>query len=356
MPDQLRIAAILQSQCGNLVIYDTDAIVKIVGALPRGIMCSMSSPQCDDPPPCPPPVELLDGFTLQQWSTYAKLKASIASRVCRENGVLKMRLASLRQTECEDSHASKVCRDNGHLKKRITDTSATIPDNASSITRKSSEDPLLHQDPWLKAALPGLHLQPIPIHNPWRRWNKNDDDFDSADCTSFSDNARSGDSFADLANHTTCIGQSNSGTEYDDQPSSYWQKLLATLQTDSFQAQFVDMVGMWEPLGPSAFSHGSSTPLEAEHTLPSEETDAGEVNGEDVFFQCFGVWPHDGADNIELYLKRALAFRRSPGAITSDTRSGQGYWRQLKRKLAVNSDTECENAISAALGFAESMA
>ena len=113
---------------------------------------------------------------------------------------------------------------------------------------------------------------------------------------------------------------------------------------------------MWEPLGPSAFPHRSSTPLETEHALPSKETDAEEVNGEDVFFQCFGVWPHDGADNIELYLKRALAFRRSPGAITSDTRSGQGYWRQLKRKLVVNSDTECENAISAALRFADSMA
>ena len=105
-----------------------------------------------------------------------------------------------------------------------------------------------------------------------------------------------------------------------------------------------------------AFSRALSTPLEAEHALPSEETDAEEVNGEDFVFQCFGVWPHDGADNIELYLKRALAFRRSPGAITSDTRSGQGYWSQLKRKLAVNSDTECENAISAALRFVDSMA
>ena len=169
MTDQLRIAAILQSQCGNLVIYDTDAVEKIVGALSRGIMCSMSSPQCDDPRPCPPPVALLDGFTLQQWSTYAKLKASIASRVCRENGVLKMRLASLHQTECEDSHASKVCRDNGHLKKRITDYLATNYDNAPSITRKSSEDPLLHQDPWLNASLRGLHLQPIPTDNPWTR-------------------------------------------------------------------------------------------------------------------------------------------------------------------------------------------
>ena len=166
MPDQLRIAAILQSQCGNLVIYDTDAVEKIVGALPRGIMCSMSSAQCGDPPPCPPPVELLDGFTIQQWSTYAKLKAGVASRVCQEN---EKRLASLHQTECEDSHASKVCRDNGHLKKRITDASATSYDNAPSITRTSSEDPLLHQDPWLNASLPGLHLQPIPTDNPWTR-------------------------------------------------------------------------------------------------------------------------------------------------------------------------------------------
>ena len=110
---------------------------------------------------------------------------------------------------------------------------------------------------------------------------------------------------------------------------------------------------MWEPLGPSAFSHGSSTPLEAEHTLPSEETDAGEVNGEDVFFQCFGVWPHDCADNIALHLKRALAFRRSSGPLTRETRSGQGCWQNLKTNLAITNDTECENALSAALRFAD---
>ena len=123
----------------------------------------------------------------------------------------------------------------------------------------------------------GLHLQSIPIDDPWRRWHTNDDDSDSADCISFSNNTHSRDSLANLANHTACIGQSNSFTEYNDQPSSYWQRLFETLQTDGFETQLVDMVGSWESLGPSA----SLAPLQSENRLQSEEIVATDVNRED---------------------------------------------------------------------------
>ena len=383
----LNVTAVLQTQCGNLVMYDSEALVKVIGALPS---CGASPPSghYSDAPPAPPPPELLDGFTIAQWAIYGKLKSEIATRVCRENGALKKRLASIahpvtsngcgdgrdsifendpwysarpdeKDRECElmsapaahnpiefkawsnwRSASAPSIRRNEITKSGDTNVCSTIdltPQNVADAIPQSSC---------------GLHLQTIPIDDPWRRWHRNDDDSDSADCISFSNNTHSRDSLANLANHTACIGQSNSSTQYDDQPSSYWQRLFETLQTDGFETQLVDMVGSWESLGPSA----SLAPLQSENALQSEEIDAKDVNGEDLFFQCFGVWPHDGADNIELYLKRALAFRRSPGALTSDTRSGQGYWQKLKMKLDVNSDTECENAISAALRFADSMA
>ena len=42
--------------------------------------------------PCSAQLLLVDGFTIDQWSGYARLKASIASRVCCENGNLKAQL------------------------------------------------------------------------------------------------------------------------------------------------------------------------------------------------------------------------------------------------------------------------
>ena len=108
MQDQLKrsydgnhVTAILRTYCGDLLIFDTEAIDKVVGALPQ-VLPSLTSASCYDPPAPPPPVELVDGFTITQWSTYAKLKASIASRVCQENGALKKQLASLCRTDDKD--------------------------------------------------------------------------------------------------------------------------------------------------------------------------------------------------------------------------------------------------------------
>lgn len=37
-------------------------------------------------------VELLDGFSIEQWASYAKRKARIATTICKENGALKAKL------------------------------------------------------------------------------------------------------------------------------------------------------------------------------------------------------------------------------------------------------------------------
>ena len=46
--------------------------------------------------------ELLDGFTIEQWSTYATRKAAIATSICRENGLLKAKLDARQQGPAGD--------------------------------------------------------------------------------------------------------------------------------------------------------------------------------------------------------------------------------------------------------------
>ena len=91
------ICALFQTECGDLVVYDCEALSKVVAALPRRDHLRPAS-NLSAPPPAPPPLEVIDGFTASQWASYAKLKASIASRMCRENGALKKQ--ALFQTNC----------------------------------------------------------------------------------------------------------------------------------------------------------------------------------------------------------------------------------------------------------------
>ena len=112
----LGISAVLQTKRGDLVIYDSEAVAKVVAALPE---VSQLPDYFSDPPPAPPPLELLDGFTIEQWAKFGKLKAEIASRVCRENGSLKKKLASYSHPETrvdlaandKAGHGGQSCHD-----------------------------------------------------------------------------------------------------------------------------------------------------------------------------------------------------------------------------------------------------
>ena len=67
--------AILNTSCGPLHIFHTSAL--------REVVCSLAPLQVAD-------VQVLDGFNIHQWAEYGRKKAMIASRICKENGRLKL--------------------------------------------------------------------------------------------------------------------------------------------------------------------------------------------------------------------------------------------------------------------------
>jgi len=73
--------AVLDSVAGQLHIYDTKAFDSLIDSLFIRPTSSHAKPR-----------ELFDSFTKEQWVAYGRNKASIASRVCKENGKLKAML------------------------------------------------------------------------------------------------------------------------------------------------------------------------------------------------------------------------------------------------------------------------
>ena len=78
----LNVLGALHSQNGVLAIYDSEALVRVASSL-----------KCSRPANHVP--ELVDGFTIHEWAAFGRLKSSIASRTCRENGALKKQVADL---------------------------------------------------------------------------------------------------------------------------------------------------------------------------------------------------------------------------------------------------------------------
>ena len=78
--------ASLTSRCGEWHFYDYGALQGALAAL-----AETPPDHCQAPTREPP--ALLDGFSIERWAAYAKLKARIASSVCKDNARLK-RLAS----------------------------------------------------------------------------------------------------------------------------------------------------------------------------------------------------------------------------------------------------------------------
>lgn len=100
-----RPRAVLTTKCGDLVVYDLDALAALMATISVqesyhvAMGASPSPPStsigCGDYKQASPiQQELLEGFSIHQWSAYTKLKSGIASGVCRENGILKKKLAA----------------------------------------------------------------------------------------------------------------------------------------------------------------------------------------------------------------------------------------------------------------------
>ena len=70
---------------------------------------------------------LLEGFHIESWAAYGKLKAKIATAVCKESGRSKKRLKSMNQDTCLGT--SNPAQDEHHIGPR-------------------EADPLLLNDPW----------------------------------------------------------------------------------------------------------------------------------------------------------------------------------------------------------------
>ena len=128
MADTPGLVAILCTVHGPMHIFSQEALVGIVSVLPIMTNQENSSSQCilDTP---------VDGFSVRQWVSYAKKKAAIASRVCRENGRLK----------------------------------AAVSD---------SEDELFAIDPWAAspAPIPNREANEEAAIDPWSGWGRKLDD------------------------------------------------------------------------------------------------------------------------------------------------------------------------------------
>jgi hypothetical protein len=88
------IIASLTTACGPLQMFSLEALELALAKI--STMPTQAGTLSDEAPaPLPPSLELLDGFTINQWAAYAKLKSQVASRMCQENGMMKRKLANL---------------------------------------------------------------------------------------------------------------------------------------------------------------------------------------------------------------------------------------------------------------------
>ena len=88
------VAGCLHTKCGPLYIYDVEAIIAIVGAINElGLEADSHDHGVDLVTKLDEAKSvLLDGFNIEEWASYAKKKASIASHMCSLNGAFKANL------------------------------------------------------------------------------------------------------------------------------------------------------------------------------------------------------------------------------------------------------------------------
>ena len=137
--------AILKTSCGDWHFYDLAALQVVSTAY--AITCSSVSkceetePSRDEQGPSGTSItaglnsetiveaipRLLDGFSIEAWAAYGKLKAKVATKVCKEKGCLKSRTESMSQATAHG-------------------TSTFSLDERSMMSR--GVDPVFQNDPW----------------------------------------------------------------------------------------------------------------------------------------------------------------------------------------------------------------
>ena len=84
-------------KCGDWPFYDYNALQIAVSLLPGARDTSIAAfPTSEVTVESIP--GLLNGFSIEAWAAYGKLKAKDATTVCKESGRLKMRLKSMYQS------------------------------------------------------------------------------------------------------------------------------------------------------------------------------------------------------------------------------------------------------------------
>jgi hypothetical protein len=129
--------AVLVSPAGHLYFYEAAAITTVINSL--SLTCSPAAPK------------LLDGFTLEQWAAFGKRKSAIASRVCKENGALKAKLASS-GGDSDDGEPS--------IRRLGTETSNMAP-----------VDPLQANDPWFGCSAPRVSCDVVNASSSGSSWS-----------------------------------------------------------------------------------------------------------------------------------------------------------------------------------------
>ena len=85
--------ASLNTRCGTLLLFTQDALKEVLDKIvttpqiPAFEKMDKIGGQKDD-------AHLVDGYCAQEWADYARLKAQVATSVCRENGKMKQMLQS----------------------------------------------------------------------------------------------------------------------------------------------------------------------------------------------------------------------------------------------------------------------
>ena len=96
--------AMPHSKLGDLMIYDVDSICRIVSTLPEVELLPVTEP------PLANQGQSFEGFAISRWASYAKNKSAIATRMCKENGMLKSRLVEKGISVSQDDPLYEVRR------------------------------------------------------------------------------------------------------------------------------------------------------------------------------------------------------------------------------------------------------
>ena len=181
--------AVLSTKCGDLFVFDLDALSAVMAAISVNQTCvpslahqvpsatwsrHLNSEKTQNVTARPNEEQSLDsytihqgdelaasgefeGYSIEQWAAYGKRKASIASSICKENGVLKHRIQTLLRTCREDTDRSSCSHDGIRDAKQM-----------SHVQLRQ-----LHTDPWAGKSLPQIpQSSELSSKELWSRWSR----------------------------------------------------------------------------------------------------------------------------------------------------------------------------------------